>query len=118
MFYKSQFGSAQTDGATYSYIRSFLLIMIHMAWCVLMLLGIPNITSFSAGVFPMLQQFQSGGSKGTAFGIMFIINICLWGLAGVGCWVCLGLAVKAYRRGDALRRQNEDRMGGIQMNQA
>lgn len=49
LFYKSNFNSAQTDGGTYSYIRTFLVTMIHMAWCVLMVLGINNITSFSAG---------------------------------------------------------------------
>lgn len=30
LFYKSIFNSAQTDGATYSYIRSFMLTLLHM----------------------------------------------------------------------------------------
>jgi len=30
LFYKSIFNSAQTDGATYSYIRTFMLILLHM----------------------------------------------------------------------------------------
>lgn len=45
----------------------------------------------------MFRMFQRGDSKGTAFGIMFIINIALWGIAGFGCWVVIGLAVAAYR---------------------
>jgi hypothetical protein len=49
MFYKSVFGSAQTDGATYSYLRTFILIMLHMAWCVWMVLALPNLGSFSGG---------------------------------------------------------------------
>eukprot|EP00879_Flechtneria_rotunda_P030591 GHRR01033247.1.p1 GENE.GHRR01033247.1~~GHRR01033247.1.p1 ORF type:complete len:356 (+),score=123.81 GHRR01033247.1:287-1354(+) len=118
LFYKSVFNSAQTDGATYSYMRTFILIIVHLAWCVWMILALPNLGQFSAGVFPMLDSFKRGDSKGIAFGIMFIINIALWGLAGFGCWVVLGLAVAAYRKGDQPRRDAEERYGGIQMNQA
>jgi hypothetical protein len=45
----------------------------------------------------MFRMFQRNDSKGIAFGIMFIINIGLWGIATLGCWVCIGLAVAAYR---------------------
>lgn len=45
----------------------------------------------------MFRMFQRNDSKGIAFGIMFIINIALWGIATLGCWVCIGLAVAAYR---------------------
>lgn len=116
LFYKSIFNSAQTDGATYSYIRTFMLILLHMAWCVWMILGIDNLGEFSAGIFPMFRMFQMNNSKGIAFGIMFIINIGLWGIAGLGCWVVLGLAVAAYRRGDGPRKDYEERVGGVQMN--
>lgn len=116
LFYKSIFNSAQTDGKTYSYIRSFMLTLLHMAWCVWMILGIDNLGEFSAGIFPMFRMFQRGDAKGTAFGIMFIINIALWGIAAFGCWVVIGLAVAAYRRGDGPRRDYEERMGGVQMN--
>lgn len=50
----------------------------------------------------MFRMFQMNDSKGIAFGIMFIINIALWGIAGLGCWVVLGLAVAAYRCGAGL----------------
>eukprot|EP00882_Tetradesmus_deserticola_P008201 GHRQ01008646.1.p1 GENE.GHRQ01008646.1~~GHRQ01008646.1.p1 ORF type:complete len:299 (+),score=151.90 GHRQ01008646.1:234-1130(+) len=116
LFYKSVFSSAQTDGATYSYLRTFILVMLHMAWCVWMVLALPNLGSFSAGVFPMLDMFKRNDAKGIAFGIMYIINICLWGLAGLGCWVVLGLAVTSYRKGDTPRRDHEARSGGVQMN--
>uniref|UniRef100_A0A383WI86 Secretory carrier-associated membrane protein n=1 Tax=Tetradesmus obliquus TaxID=3088 RepID=A0A383WI86_TETOB len=116
LFYKSVFASAQTDGATYSYLRTFILIMLHMAWCVWMVLALPNLGSFSGGVFPMLDMFKANTGKGIAFGIMYVINICLWGIAGLGCWVVLGLAVTSYRRGDTPRRDYEARMGGVQMN--
>lgn len=47
----------------------------------------------------MFRMFQMGGPKGNAFGVMFIINIALWGVAAFGCWVVIGLAVAAYRYG-------------------
>jgi hypothetical protein len=55
------------------------------------------LLSAAAGIFPMFRMFQRRDSAGIAFGIMFIINIALWGLAVFGCWVCIGLAVAAYR---------------------
>jgi len=49
LFYKGVFNSAQTDGATYSYIRTFLTYMLHLAWCVWMILAVPHLGTFSAG---------------------------------------------------------------------
>jgi hypothetical protein len=49
LFYKSCFNSAQTDGATYSYMKTFLLIMIHIAWAAWMVIAAPNLGTFSAG---------------------------------------------------------------------
>ena len=49
LFYKSVFNSAQTDGGTYSYMKTFLLIMIHMAWAAWMVVAAPNLGTFSAG---------------------------------------------------------------------
>lgn len=66
----------------------------------------------AAGVFPMLNFFSAGGSAGLAFGIMYIINIGLWAIAGFGGWVCLGLAVNAYRKGDTPRQEYESRIAG------
>jgi hypothetical protein len=51
----------------------------------------------------MFRMFQMRDAKGYAFGILFIINIGLWALAVFGCWVCIGLAVAAYRWGPQLR---------------
>ncbi len=62
-------------------------------------------------MFPTIDLFNAGDSKSIAFGILYIINICLWGIAGLGCWVCLGLAVKAYRRADDGRKAYEASYG-------
>lgn len=69
-----------------------------------------------AGVFPMLKLFQAGGAKNVAFGVMYIINVAAWGLVAAACWVVLGLAVAAYRRGDGPRKDAEYAAGGgVQM---
>jgi glucose dehydrogenase len=46
LFYKSLFNSAQTDGATYSYIRSFLLIIIHMVSYVTVAQGVGELVAW------------------------------------------------------------------------
>jgi hypothetical protein len=56
-----------------------------------------------------MDHFSRGGASGLAFGIMYIINIAIWGLVAFGSWVVLGLAVAAYRRGDGPRRAYEER---------
>ncbi|KAF8072366.1 hypothetical protein HT031_000025 [Scenedesmus sp. PABB004] len=118
LFYKGVFNAAKTDGATYTYIRVMLTTLLHFAWCVWMVLALQRLGDFSAGIFPMLRQFQRGDAKGIAFGILYIINIAIWGLAAGGCWLVLGLAVAAYRRGDGPRREYEARMGGVQLGAA
>lgn len=64
-----------------------------------------------AGIFPTMALFQDGGSKNIAFGICFIVNIVLWGLAGLGSWLALGLAVQMYRKGTDAREQYEQSFG-------
>lgn len=49
LFYKRVFGAAQTDGGTCTYMVTFMFVMLHMAWCVWMVLGLPNLGAFSAG---------------------------------------------------------------------
>lgn len=49
LYYKSLFNAAQTDGATYPYMRSVLTILINIAWCVWMVLGINGMGEFSGG---------------------------------------------------------------------
>lgn len=72
LWYKSLWGSANTDGATYSYMKTFLLILIHIAWCAWMIVAVPGVGSFSAG--------EAGGVTGKGFG---------WSVQGL--WVATAL---------------------------
>ncbi|GBF90710.1 hypothetical protein Rsub_03011 [Raphidocelis subcapitata] len=112
MYYKSLCRAANTDGALYPYLRSALTILINVAWCVWMVLGLNKLGEFSGGIFPLLRFFQAkGDAQSLAFGILCIINVVIWGLAGVGSWLSLGLAVAAMRRGAAPRLEYESRLG-------
>jgi hypothetical protein len=59
----------------------------------------------------MFRMFQQRDAKGYAFGIMFIINIVLWAIACFGTWVCIGLAVAAYRLVGVLGAQGRGVLG-------
>jgi hypothetical protein len=59
----------------------------------------------------MIDLFNGGSTKDTVFAVMCLINVALWGCAGFGTWVCLGLAIKAFRAGDAPRKSYETRFG-------
>jgi hypothetical protein len=45
----------------------------------------------------------------------YIINVIVWGLAGVGGWLSMGFAIAAYRRADGPRRDYEARYGAAPM---
>lgn len=107
LWYRSLYYAAKTDGSTWSYMKSLLFVVVHLAWSVWMILAIPGLGDFSAGVFPMLSLFNDGGGKGVAFGIMYIINIGIWGCVAFLCTVISGYAIKAYRAGDAPRKAHE-----------
>ena len=59
-------------------MRSVLCILINIAWCVWMVLGIQGLGEFSGGIFPMLKLFQKGDGKSVTFGILYIVNVVLW----------------------------------------
>ncbi len=42
LWYKSLFAAARTDGATYSYMKTFLLIFVQIVWCAWMIVAIPG----------------------------------------------------------------------------
>lgn len=112
MWYRNVYYATKTDGATFTYIKTMFYIVVHIAWCVWTLLGIPGLGDFCAGIFKAIDLFNAGGGpKDTFFGVMCLINVAVWGLAGFGGWVVLGLAIKAFRAGDKPRRDYEARFG-------
>lgn len=113
MWYRGLYFASKTDGASFSYIKTMLYMCIHLAWCVWTLLGIPGLGDFCAGVFKMIDLFNAGGgTRDTFFAVMCLINVAVWGAAGFGTWVALGLAIRAFRAGDAPRKAHELSYGG------
>jgi hypothetical protein len=101
----------QTDGALCAYLTAAACILLNIAWCVWMVLGVNGLGDFSGGIFPLLRMFQAGDGKGTTFGILYVINTVIWGVSGIGGWLSLGLSVAAMRRGSKPRLDYESRFG-------
>lgn len=76
-----------------------------------MIIAASGLGDFSAGVFPLLAHFNRNDAKGVAFGVIYIINVCLWAGVTLGTWVIVGLAIRAYRAGGDPAREYEARYG-------
>jgi hypothetical protein len=81
------------------------------AWGVWMIIAAKGLGDFSAGIFPMLGHFNRNDAKGIAFGVIYVINVALWAGVTFGTWVCVGLAIRAYRAGGDPAREYEARYG-------
>ena len=67
-----------------------------------MFVGItPNLGGYSAGLFTMIEQFSNGGGKGTAFGILSVINMILFAVCGVISMGVLGKVWATLRNSSA-----------------
>ena len=110
-WYKQLWTAANSNGGTYAYARELILLLLNVAWCAWVIVAARGVGEFAAGVIPMIGMFQRNDAKGTAFGILYVINIALWGGVALGSWVIVGLAIKAYRAGGDPAREYEARYG-------
>jgi hypothetical protein len=111
LWYKQLWSAANSNGSTYAYARELILILLNIAYCVWSVIAAKGLGDFSAGIFPLIAHFGTNTPKGTAFGILYIINVALWGVVGFASWVVLGLAIKMYRQGGEPARAYEERYG-------
>lgn len=111
LWYKQLWSAANSNGSTYAYARELVLLLLNVAFAVWMIIAAKGLGDFSAGIFPLIEHFNAKTGKGTAFGILYIINVCLWGAVAFGSWVVVGLAIKAYRQGGEPARAYEERYG-------
>ncbi len=72
--------AAQTPAGLIAYGRFFLHMSFHLLFCVWMVLGLPKVGDWAAGVFRMISWFALGTPKGTALGFFAIANIAVWSL--------------------------------------
>ena len=82
--------AAQTPAGLIAYGRFFVHISFHLLFCVWMVLGLPRVGEWAAGVFCMISWFSLGSPKGTALGFFAIANIGLWSLVRRGVRACVG----------------------------
>jgi hypothetical protein len=111
LWYKQLWSAANSNGSTYAYARELVLLLLNVAFAVWMIIAAKGLGDFSAGVFPLIAHFGTNTPKGTAFGVLYIINVALWGAVAFGTWVVVGLAIRAYRQGGDPAREYEARYG-------
>lgn len=93
------------------YVRTFLWVLVHIAWAVFLCIGAPGTGDFAAGVMPMIRFFSGNGGTNNFLGIMCIINVAAWGTVVVGMWAVLGYAIAAWRAGNTPRMLFEQKYG-------
>jgi secretory carrier-associated membrane protein len=98
-WYRSLYWAAARDTG-FRWGWAMLHLLAHIVWCWWMFVGItPDIGGYSAGLFTMLDQFSNGGGKGTAFGVMCVLNMVIFALCGVLSMGVLGKSWATLRSG-------------------
>ena len=78
-WYQALYKAAQTQAGLVAYGRFFIHIIFHLLFCIWMVLALPKVGDWSAGIFRMIGWFAAGSPKGTALGFLSIANIAVWG---------------------------------------
>ena len=78
-WYQALYRAAQTPAGLVAYARFFIHMSFHILFCLWMVLSLPKVGDWSAGVFRMIGWFAAGSPKGTALGFLSIANIAVWG---------------------------------------
>lgn len=113
LWYRSLYFASQTDGSVWRYTKTFMYMIIQLAWAAIVIVSPPVIGEYNAGALKMIDMFNKNSSKGYAFGIMCVINLGLWGLSCLIIFFSLGRAVKAMRAGSDPRLAAERRTAGL-----
>ena len=115
-WYRGLYTAAQTDNSLFAYSRFFLHMSIHLLWCLWMLLALPRVGRFSAGLFRVLDYFSATSGAhlrlNRALGVLSLINMALWATTLLLSSHTLKLAVDRFRSAGGtaeLRRQARER---------
>ena len=103
-WYQGLYKAAQTPAGLVAYGRFFIHMSFHLLFCVWMVLALPKVGDWSAGVFRMIGWFAAGSPKGTALGFLAIANIAVWGVVRVcACLRMLAQQLTAHRSAACFR---------------
>ncbi len=76
----------------------------HLLFCVFMVLGVPKVGDWAAGVFRMISWFSLGTPKGTALGFFAIGNMAIWSIVRAVLVVALSVTDKLQMNEVPVRR--------------
>lgn len=91
--------AAQTPAGLLSYGRFFFHVGFHLLFCIWMVLGVPRVGDWAAGVFRMIGWFALGTPKGTTLGFFAIANIAVWSVCGLLSLAVTQQAASKFRAG-------------------
>jgi len=110
-WYMALYKAAQTEGGLIAYGRFFVHMSIHILLCLWMVLSLPKVGQFSAGIIRLLDWLAArGGSRINVTCAFFAVaNIGLWSLCGLLSIAVLQQAAVRFRAGGGvseMRRQS------------
>jgi hypothetical protein len=83
-WYQALYKAAQTPAGLVAYGKFFIHMSFHLLFCIWMVLSLPKVADWSAGIFRMIAWFAAGSPKSTALGFLAIGNIAVWGTVRPG----------------------------------
>ncbi|EIE27194.1 hypothetical protein COCSUDRAFT_55217 [Coccomyxa subellipsoidea C-169] len=104
LWHRFLYTASITDGAC-RWAMFFLFSALQVGLAGWTFAGPPVVGKWAAGVFTMIDQFKAGGGLQIFFGICCIINMVLWGLAGLLGFAVWGEAYAAFRSKPPTRPQ-------------
>lgn len=118
-WYRSLYAAAQTEAGLLAYSRFFFHFSFHLLWCLWMLLALPRVGRFTAGLFRVLEYFSATNRAhmrlNRALGVLSLVNMGLWTCTFILSLHTLTLAVSRFRAAGGtaeLRRQTRSRAAG------
>jgi hypothetical protein len=111
-WYSAIYNAAQSQGGVLAYGRFFGHMSVHILFCIWMILALPRVGNFAAGIFRMIAWFsareEKKGKLSVTVGFFAIANILLWSVCGLLSVAVLQQAAVRFRASGGvteLRRQ-------------
>ena len=86
-WYQALYNAAQSHGGVLAYGRFFGHMSVHILFCLWMILALPRVGNFCAGIFRMIAWFsardEKKGKLDVTVGFFAIANIALWSICGL-----------------------------------
>eukprot|EP01023_Acetabularia_acetabulum_P046912 TRINITY_DN4904_c0_g1_i10.p1 TRINITY_DN4904_c0_g1~~TRINITY_DN4904_c0_g1_i10.p1 ORF type:complete len:367 (+),score=74.25 TRINITY_DN4904_c0_g1_i10:87-1103(+) len=94
------YAAARTSGSFITYGCFFLNFTAHFVWMIIMIVSVPVIALFSAGIISMFDFFDDEDGMGNFLGITSLVLIAILGIVLLMSFWVFGMAAFAFRKID------------------